>query len=207
MGMWVYCLYGHNTTEEIPIGYGPRPMAHWPLSSFRGPCVWTNLLGLPERKLVMLPPDLLSLLYQRFKAANPDGTTIGELEELHARFAPAGKTPQELDELCEQRELFVSLTHQDEDQGYPHLRPYLPELFLSDWLRAIAADPWLDAHLLDKAAATLPADGEACGEITSTGYRVVVPEGRCERWWPQWRMYCDTLAQAGARRGHRGAAS
>lgn len=193
MGMWSFCLYGKNSKEEIPIGYGPRLMVHWSLPFFPGPTVWANFLGHPERKLVFLPPDLLELLYSRFGAANPDGIVIGELGELEARFSPEGKTALEIEGLYEARKLFVSLTLTDEEQGYPHLRRYLPEVFDQPRLLEMVADPWLDVQLLDAVAPTLPLGDEAGGEADAHGYRPVSPQGRSERWWPQWRTYCDEL--------------
>lgn len=192
MGMWCFDLYGHDTTERISVGYGPRPLRYWDLQRFPGPSLWTDCLGLSERKLVFLPPDLLQLLYERFRVANPSGLSVGEMNELEARFSQ-GMTPAQRDALYEQRKFFVNITGTDEERGYPHLRRYLPEVFDLSRLCEIAADPWLDAHLLGTVAPTLPLGTEAGGQVDAYGYRVVSPQGRSERWWPQWRAYCDAL--------------
>lgn len=203
MGMWCFDLYGHDTTERISVGYGPRPMRYWDLQRFPGPSLWTDCLGQAERRRILLPPDLLELLYGRFRAANPSGMSIGELNELEERFAQ-GMTPAQRDELYEQRKFFVDITGTDEEQGYPHLRRYLPEVFDRDRVRRMAADPWLDADLLGTVASTLPLGTEVGGEVNADGYRVVSPQGRSERWWPQWRAYCDAL---GCPRGMGGAST
>jgi hypothetical protein len=172
--MWSFCLYGRNTTETVALGCGPQAMRHWSLPQFPGPDLWTHWLGLPERRRVYLPLDLLLLLYERFYAANPDGLAIVEVGELQARLVR------------------TSLTCTDQDRGYPHLRRYLPEVFDPRLLREIADDPWLDAHLLAEVAPMLPAGEEGWG-VDAHGQRIVSPLGRSERWWPQWRDYCESL--------------
>jgi hypothetical protein len=72
--------------------------------------------------------------------------------------------------------MFVCLDTTDEQHGYPFLRPFLPEIFESEMVRRMEADPWLDVKLLGKATA----EGQ-------------VPERRDyhPRWSPEWRAYCD----------------
>lgn len=199
MANFDFCLYGHDTKEEVSIGYGPQVMRQWSLEKFPGPYFFTDWLGLPERKLIFLPPDILQLLYARFRAANPSGVSIAEISELEGRFAP-DLTVSQCDELYDQRKLFVGIADTDAAQGYPHLRRYMPELFDLQQLEVLATDPWLDAELLAKVAPTLRPDGEA-GGVSEQGYRIISPQGRSERWWPQWRAYCDAL------RGHQSADS
>ncbi|HET7862827.1 MAG TPA: hypothetical protein VFL86_00335 [Burkholderiaceae bacterium] len=174
MGMESFFLYGHNTAETMAVGCGPQAMRHWSLPQFPGPDLWTHGLGLAERRRVYLPLDLLLLLYERFYAANPDGLAImaaGEVQSCPVRTCLTGTGPE---------------------RGYPQLRRYLPELFDLRLLREIAADPWLDAQLLAEVAPLLPA-GEECWGVDAQGQHVISPLGRSERWWPQWRAYCEAL--------------
>lgn len=174
MAMGSFCLYGCNTTEALALGCGPQAQRHWSLPQFPGPDLWTHWLGLPQRRRVYLPLDLLLLLYERFYRANPDGLAIVEAAELASR------------------PVRTHLTRTDPERGYPHLRRYLPEVFDLRLLSEIAADPWLDAQLLAQIAPTLPAGEEGWG-TDAHGQRVVSPLGRSERWWPQWRAYCESL--------------
>lgn len=182
MGMGSFFLYGGNTAETMALGRGPQAMRHWSLPQFPGPDLWTHGLGLQERRRVYLPLDLLLLLYERFYAANPDGLAIMEAGELQSRPVRA------------------SLTCNGPERGYPQLRRYLPELFDLRLLREIAADPWLDAQLLAEVAPMLPAGEEGWG-VDAHGQCVISPLGRSERWWPQWRAYCEALQDGEAPEG------
>lgn len=199
MAMHGFCLYGYDTTQSIWIGSGPSVMSHWKLENFPGPTLQAQWLGHAARKSLYLPQDLLLLLYERFRSRNPGGVSVAYMTELEARFA-AHMSSQECDALYEQRKIFVDLVLSDEDQGYPHLRPYLPEVFERQRLQEIAADPWLDAHLLATVAPTLSSDGEATNGLAKDIGHIISPAGRSERWWPQWRSYCDALPPDSLRR-------
>ncbi len=185
MAMGSFFLYGSNTAETMALGRGPQAMRNWSLPQFPGPDLWTHGLGLAERRRVYLPLDLLLLLYERFYAANPDGLAIMEAGELQSRPVRA------------------TLTCTGPERGYPQLRRYLPELFDLRLLREIAADPWLDAQLLAEIAPTLPAGEEGWG-VDAHGRCIVSPLGRSERWWPQWRAYCEALAHGDGLEGGQG---
>lgn len=179
MGMGSFFLYGRNTAETVALGRGPQDMRHWSLPQFPGPDLWTHGLGLAERRRVYLPLDLLLLLYERFYGANPDGVAIMEARDLQS---------------CPVR---ASLTCSGPERGYPQLRRYLPELFELRLLREMASDPWLDAQLLAEVAPLLPAGEEGWG-VDAQGRCVISPLGRSERWWPQWRAYCEALERGEA---------
>lgn len=192
MAMHAFCLYGRDTAQSIWIGSGPSVMIHWGLQDFPGPTLQAQWIGYAEKKSVFLPQDLLLLLYERFRSKNPGGVSIAYMSELEERFAPS-LSSQECEMLYEQRKMFVDLILTDEGRGYPHLRSYLPEVFERQRLQEIALDPWLDANLLAVVAPTLSPDGESINGLTTDLDRLVSPEGRSERWWPQWRAYCDAL--------------
>jgi hypothetical protein len=193
MAMHSFCLYGHNTTQYICLGDGPSAMEGWSLDRFPGPTLLTDWLGVPPRKWLLLPPDLLQLLYDRFRQANPAGVSVARLNELEERFAPE-MPHEECTRLFDERTMFVGITLTDRDKGYPHLRPYLPEVFDMEVLLCLADDPWLDAALLAKVGPGLPPDGEITEGQTADGRRIISSQGRSERWWPQWRAYCDALS-------------
>ncbi|MBW8832302.1 MAG: hypothetical protein JF606_23420 [Burkholderiales bacterium] len=146
-------LFGKDTYELLPVGYGLREMDSWPLEAHSGPLLWLSLLGGEGRKIVYLPQDLLKLLYERFIAANPSGTSIDINDMAIAKFAPQNLTEKELNELINEGKLFLDIVNSEEDEGYPHLKKYLPELNSPEVIAAMGRDRSIDRDLLSKALA------------------------------------------------------
>ena len=172
-------IFGIDTLETITIDDDGRRTP--PLETCGGPKIWLCDLGVSSEKLLYLYPEHLKLLYERFKAANPKGVILGP-ENSFDEYAPPGLSEAELNELEEEGRIFVDLFHSDSEQGYPHARKYLPELFEPGVIDKMAADPWLDAHLLGRAIR----EGAAPAEL-----------GDSVRWSPEWRAYCDRLIASG----------
>jgi len=147
-------LFGKDTYELLSIGHGVRYMESWPLEAHSGPTLWLSLLGGGSRKIVYLPHDLLKLLYERFKAANPSGTSIDINDMAIARFAPPNLTKKELNDLINEGKLFLDIVNSEEDEGYPHLKKYLPELNSPEVIAAMEQDRSIDRDLLSKAVAS-----------------------------------------------------
>ncbi len=176
--MYSWDMLGLDTLETIDVGEGRSEL---PLEMRAGPKVWHCELGGDSNKLFYLYPEHLKLLYDRFKQANPKGVVFGP-ENSFDEYAPPGLTKREMDKLQEDRKIFVSLFLTDEGSGYPHARKYLPELFEPGTIDKMAADPWLNVHLL--------------GEAIKTG-DVPAGSGDSSRWSPEWRAYCDRLIASG----------
>jgi hypothetical protein len=71
-----------DTKDVVNLGSGYRD---WPLMAFRGPVfnssrVWGQ--NAPSRPRLLLPADLLALLYRRMAQFNPSGLVVAEIEEL-----------------------------------------------------------------------------------------------------------------------------
>lgn len=174
-----FVLFGKNTLEEVELGYGALYRERWMLEQHAGPRLMYGELGGKSPKVGYLYPAHLGLLYERFGRANPDGLLMDVDDRIEAQYEREhGLTRQQADELTAQRRLFVTLTNTDEDLGYPHLKRYLPEIFLPEVVAAMEGDPWLDANLLVRAIGR--------GEVPDS-------RERHPRWSPEWRMYCDRL--------------
>ena len=172
-------MFGRDTFEIVTIDDDGRRVP--PLETCGGPKIWSSDLGASSHKLLYLYPEHLKLLYDRFKAANPKGVVIGP-ENSFDEYAPPGRTEAELNKLEEERKIFVDLFLTDEEQGYPHARKYLPELFEPGMIDKMAADPWLNVRLL----------GQAVKEDA-----VPAGPGKSNRWSPEWRAYCDNVVASG----------
>lgn len=177
-----FTLFGRDTLEMIDVSYGGAYRARWNLEQHPGPKLLpTALLGVnrvsSDRYLY---PQHLELLYGRFYKANPGGVELADEDEIHARYVRA-MGDEAIVRLMEARQMFVTLDNTDEDLGYPHLRPYLPEVFEPETVRRMEDDPWLDVRLL--------------GEAMKAGH---VPDRRDyhPRWSPEWRVYCDRMRPA-----------
>lgn len=176
--MYSWNMLGLDTLELIGVDYGRgKSFENLPFEMRPGPKIWLCDLGIKSDKLLYLYPEHLNLLYERFKAANPKGVVFGP-DDFEEDYAPAGYSKKELDKLEEDRKIFVNLFLTDENQGYPHARKYLPELFEPETLCKMAADPWLNVDLLGQA------EKEA---------KVPFAPGESSRWSPEWRAYCDRL--------------
>jgi hypothetical protein len=171
-------MFGLDTFESIHLSDARGEM---PLELRPGPKVWHCDFGGDSDKLLYLYPEHLSLLYERFRAANPKGIVFGP-EGSFDDYAPSDLSREELEKLREERKIFVSLFLTDEDLGYPHARKYLPELFEPGMIDKMVADPWLNVRLLGKA--------EKEGAVPSAS-------GDAARWSPEWRAYCDRLIASG----------
>lgn len=142
-------LLGLATKEVISLGPGYRD---WPLMAFRGPVfsgqrIWG--IDAPSRTCLLLPKDLLALLYSRFSSANPQGVAIAETGELDdLEFGP------EVKEIERERRYDAGevgwdvFDHRTPPHGTDPIRRYLPELFDPAAKVRILADPTLDTSWL-----------------------------------------------------------
>jgi hypothetical protein len=181
-----YYYFGHDTLNMILVGDGRATWMNWGLMDHEGPIIHLDYLGYPEKRYAYLPEDLLSLLYERFLADNPAGASL-VLDEQYLPIALTRRSREELDALCEEKKALQVINLQQNEEGYPQLRKYLPELFEPATLERLANDPWLD-YLALRRAENLGVDK---GGIPSN-LRVE----RASRWSQEWRTYCDRLRQS-----------
>lgn len=178
-----YYYFGHDCLNMILVGDGRGAWRRWGLMDHEGPLIRLDFLGHPARRLSYLPLDLLELLYERFRQANPSGVSL-VADYDYMPIALLRHSEEELDALYEQRKALVDITLDDEWNGYPHMRPYLPELYDPATIERLANDPWLDYGLLSRAEHLGPEKG---------GIRPDLWVDRSARWSPEWRAYCDKL--------------
>lgn len=178
-----YYLYGYDCMNKILIGDGRGAWSNWGLMDHEGPVINLSYLGYGQRKHVYLPPDLLELLYSRFCQANPSGTSLimGDADDV---IALQSHTAGELDKLYESGQALMIINIDKNDEGYPLLRPYLPELFEAETIQRLADDPWLDRALLGQAELDNIENGGIPGNLWVT---------KSARWSPEWREYCNHL--------------
>ncbi|WP_029922264.1 hypothetical protein [Nevskia soli] len=179
MNSLAFVLFGKDTLEEVEIGYGAPHREQWSLERHPGLRMYMRALGGEEGAYRYLYPDHLKLLYARFAAANPGGMVMGVDDVVEAAYEREhGLTSKQVEALTEQDLLYVPVTSEGELVGLPYLRRYLPEVFEPAMVGRMQADPWLDAHLLERALGA-----------------GAVPDGRemHPRWSPEWRGYCDRL--------------
>jgi len=191
-----YYYFGHDTLNMILVGDGRATWMNWGLMDHEGPIIHLDYLGYPEKRYAYLPEDLLSLLYERFLADNPAGASL-VLDEQYLSIALTRRPREELDALCEEKKALQVINLQQNEEGYPQLRKYLPELFEPATLERLAKDPWLDYLALRRAENI----GAEKGGIPSN-LRV----DRASRWSPEWRAYCNRLPQLRAAKVLRKAA-
>ena len=122
-----YYLFGCSTKETIDLGDGYK---RWSLLEFGGPNLDPSRIGSKEPRGLYLPLDLLTLLYQRFKEANPQGTAIVTFDEAYDDLAyPPGTSASLRDELFESGEVMCDIFGPRRPNGQDPARKYLPELF------------------------------------------------------------------------------
>jgi hypothetical protein len=181
--MYSWNMLGLDTLEMISVDYGKgEAFENLPFELRPGPTIDPTDFGKRPFKMLFLYPEHLDLLYRRFKQANPKGIVFIASDDDFTPFAPPGLTKKELDKLEEERKIFVNIFSTDASLGCPHVRKYLPELFEPGTIEEMAADPWLDSHLL----ATALEKG-------------IVPRnpGESSRWSSEWRAYCNDLKASG----------
>ena len=177
--------FGHDTLTEIGVGRGRRAWRRWSLMDHTGPFFHLNNLGYPTKRTVYLPIDLLELLYSRFRAANPSGVTLTDDDEsLEVALVGSRYTEKEREDMYDRREAFFRIDIEKSSEGYPYVRPYLPELYEPTTIERLANDPWLDYQLLERAEFLGPDRGGICHDLWVD---------RSARWSPEWRAFCDKL--------------
>lgn len=179
-----YEYFGVDTLTSILVGDGRGAWRRWSLMDHEGPMFDLQYLGYGKSKVVYLPPAMLATLYDRFKSANPGGVDLHSDCSEGEAIALKRFREEELDLLFDQRKVLLSINGEPL-AGYPHMRPYLPELFERETMELLASDPWLDAGLLRHAERL----GAAGGGIPPDLW-----VDRSSRWSPEWRAYCDRLA-------------
>lgn len=177
-----FVLFGSDTLQMIGVSFGGAYRARWNLEQHPGPKLLTSvLLGVKKVSPIRyLYPQQLELLYERFRRANPGGVELADQDEVDGRYIRA-LGHEMFDRLMAERKLLAVLDLTDEDLGYPHLRPYLPEVFEPETVRRMEVDPWLDVELL--------------GEAMRSG-KVPCRRDYHPRWSPEWRAYCDRVPEA-----------
>jgi hypothetical protein len=181
-----YHYFGYDTLSSILVGNGRGAWRRWGLMDHEGPFFNLSYLGYPATRYVYLPIDLLELLYARFRQANPSGVALHSDYAQGEALALRRYTEGELDTLRDQRKVFVTIDLDDDEEGYPHMRSYLPELFEPSTIERLASDPWLDEGLLTHA--------EHLG-LDKGGISPNLWVDRSARWSPEWRAYCDNLSK------------
>ena len=172
-------LFGLTTLEVLTVDQGRGDFWEgWSIDSFSGPTILLNVL---RPRLAFEPrylyPEHLRLLYSRFGDANPAGTEIGAGDQFFGKGLAHDLNSVREEEVAADSQSFVNLTFSDEDDGYPHLRRYLPEIFEDTEIDRMAGDPWLNVRLL----------GQALRE------GAVPKSDKCSpRWSTEWREYCKT---------------
>jgi len=176
--------FGHDTLTKIGVGRGRGAWRRWGLMDHTGPLFRLEDLGYPGKRYVYLPVDLLELLYARFRAANPSGVTLTTDDSVELMILRDRYTEVEMLEMHEQGRAFFRIDVEAHWEGYPHVRPYLPELYEPATIERLANDPWLDYQLLEWAEFLGPDRG---------GIRHDLWVDRSARWSPEWRAFCDKL--------------
>jgi hypothetical protein len=174
--MGSFCLLGLDTLELIAVGDEKSPALSWPLMDHCGPVLHLFGLGAKKDKIVMMPKDLLEILYQRFAALNPKGAVL-VAGEGYWKYAPPGMGKEEAFRLADEGKLFQDIT--DDGNFYPRLREIMPELTQPDVLAHLASDPELDYQLMMRS--------------TSSAYGP-----RHWRWLPEWAAYVEAYKRAHA---------
>jgi hypothetical protein len=179
-----YYYFGHDTLTKIRVGSGRSAWAKWNLWDHEGPIICLDYMGGAAGRYVYLTKELLGLLYQRFRQANPSGATLlgGDLFEVD--FLSEKFSEKEQEEMYERRIALFSINVEDSEKKYPHLRPYLPELFDPSVLEKLARDPWLDAELLIYSQNLGPERGGIASNLW---------KDRSARWSPEWCEFCQSL--------------
>lgn len=176
-----YYYFGHDTLNMILVGEGRATRMNWGLMDHEGPIIHLDYLGYPEKRYAYLPADLLALLYERFLADNPGGASL-VLDEQYLPIALTHHSREELDGLYKEGKALLVINMQQNEEGYPLLKKYLPELFEPATLERLANDPWLD-YLALRRAENLGAD--------KGGISASLHADRASRWSPEWRAHCD----------------
>ena len=111
-----------------------------------GVTIRLDYLGYPEIKHCWLPYSLLKKLYTAFDEMN---NCVGILfpGELYERFIIQKYTDEESERLYDERKGCFTLNSCEDEEGYIHLIPLLPELLDMTTLEKIANDPALDITL------------------------------------------------------------
>lgn len=177
-------LVGLDTFEILGVGDGRgKEFDVMPLEQREGPKVSSYYFGDRPGHTLYLYPEQLKLLYDRFREANPTGVVSGTGDFSYRQFAPKHLGQEEVKSLEDEGKLFVHIFDPDARKPYPQVRRYLPELFEPGLIDKMHRDPWLHVHLL----------GQAVREgAVPTG------AGESNRWFPEWRAYCDKLTASGA---------
>ncbi|WP_395351207.1 hypothetical protein [Variovorax sp. UC122_21] len=180
-----YYYWGHDTLTKIHVGSGRIAWVRWGLMDHAGPFFHFDSSKASTSRYAYLPPDLLELLYGRFRMDNPSGTTSSVNDLFEAGLREQGRfTEQEMDEMYDRREALFSIDVEKSDEGYPHVHPYLPELFEPATVRRLTSDPWLDMSLLQRAEFLGPDRGGIRHDLWVDG---------SARWSVEWRAFCDQL--------------
>lgn len=175
-----FSLYGKTTAETIPINYGRgESKVNWPLEYHPGPTIISSLIGDdPDHRPLYFYPEHLLLLYSRFSAANPDGLEVGVEVWYEYKYGQLKLEDNSQRYVHKSGVDFVDLIYKEEDEGFPRLKKYLPEVFDKNMVKKMLEDKWLDAYQL--------------GNAVSEG-RVPFLIDRDSRWSPEWLSYASKL--------------
>jgi hypothetical protein len=143
MGLPDLFLYGRSTKELISLGPGLKT---WSLIAFRGPVLSERRLGFKGSKIyLLLPIDLLTLLYTRFTAKNSGGVSIFTFDEAWQCAMSEGVTEEKMDLMYDSGEALCNVFDMRWPNDVDPLKTYLPELFEVSVHNRLTSDPTLDA--------------------------------------------------------------
>lgn len=149
-------IVGLDSKELISLGIG---LDTWELMDFRGPVFSASRVGGPQgRTHLLLPSDLLRLLYERFAGANPSGCPKVRTEQIEDYLFRRGDSEELRDRLWEQGDVgWDVFDSRLPPNGRDPIKRYLPELFERGVLDSILKDPRLD---LDQRAPGAPPNSD-----------------------------------------------
>ncbi len=174
-----YSYVNVESFKMLHIGEGRSGWHHWGLMDHEGVIIRLHYLGYPKVKHCWLPYCLLKKLYTAF---DDIGTYVGILfpGDLYEIFISQKFTDEESEAMYDERKgCFALNTYEDED-GYIHLTPLLPELLDMNTLEKIARDPALDITLFDEMHNSIILDRKIWSH-------------KHGRWSQEWFDYCDKL--------------
>jgi hypothetical protein len=136
-------LVGLDTKEVLTLGTGLR---HWNPMQFCGPVLRAlQLQGAPDRRLLVLPQQLLQRLYARFGQSNPSGTPIADSNEIESILFDMTMSQDERTELYDSGEIGWDIFDPSgPDKGRGRFLRYLPELEDPSQQQAILTDETLE---------------------------------------------------------------
>ncbi len=167
------------TFKMLHVDEGRIAWHHWGLMDHEGVTIRLDYLGYPKVRCCYLPYVLLKKLYTAF---DDMGDSLGTLITggLTEALISQKYTDEESEKAYEDRTGCFNLDLEEDEDGYIHLTPLLPELLNMSILNKIANDPALDATLFDEMHTTVISDR-------------TIWKHKHGRWSQEWIDYCNKL--------------